>query len=109
MSRSEIEQDVRGLSDHELSGFQERRGEGRPAAARLHHSHHRGHAALAARDIGIIGAGLFQRETDIFTAALNAGPVIEFVAHEDPYFELAHILFASEARTRREVVEVLSS
>src|SRR3984893_11605164 len=85
MARSEIEQDVRGLSDHELSGFQERRGGGRPAAARLHHSHHRGHAALAARDIGIIGAGLFQRETDIFTAALNAGPVIEFIAHGDSF------------------------
>src|ERR1700676_5079733 len=83
MARSEIEQDVGGLPDHELSGFQKRRGERRRAAACLHHLHHRGHAALAARDIGIIGAGFFQREPDIFAPALNARPVIEFVAHGD--------------------------
>src|ERR1700737_1810542 len=86
MPRSEIEQDVGGLPDHELAGFQKRRGEWRRAAARLHHLHHPGHAALAARHIDIVGAGLFQREADIFTAALNARPVIEFVAHwKTPY------------------------
>jgi hypothetical protein len=50
----------------------------------LHHLHHRGHAALAARDIGIVGARIFQREADIFAAALNARPVIEFIAHGRP-------------------------
>src|SRR5450631_4520302 len=81
MARSEIEQDVGGLPDHELSGSKKRRREWRRALARLHHFHHRRHAAVAARDIGMIGAGLLQREPDIFAAALDARPVIEFVAH----------------------------
>ena len=81
MARSEIEQDVGGLPDHELAGFEERRRKRRRAATRLHHLHHRGHAALAARNVGIVGAGLFQREADIFAAALDARPVQEFIAH----------------------------
>ncbi len=82
--RSEIEQDIGGLPDHEFSGFKKRRRERRPAAATLHHPHHRGHAAIAARDVGITGAGILQREADIFAAALNARPVVEFVAHGAP-------------------------
>ena len=39
------------------------------------------HAVAAARDVGIVGAGLFQREADIFAAALNHWPVIELVTH----------------------------
>ena len=80
MTGAEIEQNVGGLPDHELSGFEERRREGRRTALR-HHLHHRRRAASAARDIGIIGARLFQREADIFAAALNGRPVIEFVFH----------------------------
>src|SRR6266480_6597107 len=79
--RSQIEQDVSGLPDHELSIFEERRREGRRSLARFHHSHHRGHAVATARDIGVAGARLFQREADIFAAALNGWPVIELVTH----------------------------
>ena len=78
---AEIEQDVGGLPDHELAGFQERRRKGRRFLARLHYPHHRIRAALAARDIVVIGAGVLQRETHIFATALDEGPVIELVAH----------------------------
>ena len=44
MARSEIEQDIGGLPDHEFAGFQERRRKRRRALARFHHAHHRGHA-----------------------------------------------------------------
>src|SRR5713226_9541238 len=78
MARSEIEQHVGGLPDHEFPYFKKRRRERRRALARLHH---RRHAAIAARDVGIVGAGILQREPDIFATALNARPVIEFIAH----------------------------
>src|SRR5260221_1030974 len=85
MARSEIEQDVGGLPDHEFPNFKKRRRERRSPLARLHHLHHGGHTATAARDIGIVGAGLLQREPDIFAAALNARPVIKFVAHGESF------------------------
>jgi len=85
VARSEIEQDIGGLPDHEFSGFQKRRRKRRPAVARFHHPHHRGHTALAARDVDIVGAGILQREADIFAAALNARPVIEFIAHGESF------------------------
>src|ERR1700730_9289552 len=85
MARSEIEQDVGGLPDHEFPCFEERWRERRRALACLHHLHHRGHTASAARDVGIVGGGLLQRKPDIFAAALNARPVIEFVAHGESF------------------------
>src|SRR5664279_1252637 len=84
MARAEKEQDVGGLPDHALSRFQKRRSEWWCAFAPLHHFHHRRHAAAAARYIGIIGAGLLQRQPDIFAAALDVRPVIQFVAHGKP-------------------------
>ena len=83
VTRAEIEQDVGGLPDYELAGFEKRWGEWRGAAARLHHFHHRSRTALA-RDIGIMAAGGLEREPDKFTAALDLGPVIEFVGHGHP-------------------------
>src|SRR5262245_4845555 len=79
MASAQIEQDVGGVADHELAGFQERRRKGR-RALRLHHLHHRRHA-VAARDVVIIGAGILQCEADIFAASLDEGPVIEGVFH----------------------------
>ena len=79
MARPEIEQDVGGLPDHEFARFEERRRE-RRRAARLHHLRHRAHAALA-RHIGVIGAGLLQREADIFAASLDLRPVIKLITH----------------------------
>src|SRR5205823_1899446 len=40
--------------------------------------------AALARDIDVIGACLLQSEADEFAAALDAGPVIELVAHGSP-------------------------
>src|SRR5450755_1560876 len=86
MTAAEIEQDARGLPDHELAGLQEWRRERRRCGRRLHHPHHRSRAAGAACDIDISGARLLQRETDIFTAPLNLRPVEEFVLHLHPRF-----------------------
>src|SRR6202050_302456 len=83
----EIEQNIRSLRDDELAGFEKRRRVRRPRAALvLEYLHHRRHAAPArpARDIDVIGAGLFEREADEFAAALDAGPVIKLVAHASP-------------------------
>src|SRR5258708_13190596 len=84
MARSEIEQDVGGVPDQKFTGFEKRRGKWRRAAPRLHHLHHRPHAMLA-RDIGVTPAGLFQREADIFAAALNGGPGIEALPHPENF------------------------
>jgi hypothetical protein len=81
VARSQIEQDVGGLPDHELSVFEERRREGRRSFPRFHHARHRSHAVAKARDVGVAGARLFQREADIFAAALNHWPVIKLVTH----------------------------
>src|SRR6476659_8318573 len=85
VTRAKIEQDVGGLSDHPLAGFQEwRRERWRGFSVYfldIHHSHHGRQAATGSRDIGIVRAGLLEGEPDVFTAALDAGPVIEFVAH----------------------------
>src|SRR4029077_12432742 len=82
--RTEIEQNIRGLGNDDLAGFEKRRRVRRPRAASvLEQFHHRRHAALArmARDIDIIGSGLFEREADELPAALYARPVVKFVAH----------------------------
>src|SRR4051812_47498821 len=80
MARTQIEQDVGSLPDHQPAGFQKRRREWRPVAL-LDHARHRRHAARAARDVVIRGAGIFQREPDIFATALDGRPVIQLVAH----------------------------
>ena len=73
-ARAEIEQDIRGLRDDELAGFEERRRKRRPRAALVVDDfHHRRHAgfAFAARDIDIVGAGFFQRQPDELAASLD--------------------------------------
>src|SRR3981081_4722205 len=85
MARSEIEQDIGGLPDQEFPCSKKRRRERRRALARLHDPGHRGHTASAARDIDIVGAGILQREPDVFATALNARPVIEFIAHGESF------------------------
>src|ERR1700730_11166939 len=85
MARSQIQQDIGGLPDHEWACLQKGRRERRDAALCLHHPHHRRNPAWAACDVDVIGAGLLQREADIFTAALNGRPVIEFIAHRQPF------------------------
>src|ERR1700688_3949701 len=100
MARSEIEQDVGGVPDQALARFQKRRGEWRRAFAAFHHPHHRRHTALAAGDVSIIGAGLLQRETDKFAAALDAWPVIEFVAHRRSFTGTCHGSAIAKLRPR---------
>ena len=85
MARAEIEQDIGGLPDHQLAGFQERRRERRRRSPASIIRAHRRHAACAARDVVVPGAGVLQREPDIFAAALDARPVIEFIAHDRPF------------------------
>jgi hypothetical protein len=83
-ARAEVEEDIGGLRDHELAGLEKRRRKRRPRnASPLDQLHHRGNAALAgpARHIDIVGARLFQGETDEFTAALDRRPVVKLVAH----------------------------
>src|SRR5262249_43832556 len=82
--RAEIEQDVGGLGDQELAGLEERRRKRRmvlPFA--FEHRNDRVVAALA-RDVDIVSARLFEREPDVFAAALDLGPVVELVAHGLP-------------------------
>jgi hypothetical protein len=62
-ARAEIKQDICGLRDDELAGFEERWRERRSRAALviddLHHRRHAG-LAFAARDIDIVGAAFLQ-------------------------------------------------
>src|SRR6185436_13125614 len=82
------------LRDQLVADLEERRGEGQARLVRaraggaargaLHQRHHRLHALAlpgAARDVDIVGAAGFQGQADVFTAPLDFGPVIEFVAH----------------------------
>src|SRR5580704_11272784 len=84
---AEVEQDQRGLCDHELAGLEKRRCIRRIGAALVfEHFHHRRNATVtrSPRDIDVIGASLFECEPDEFAAALNGGPIIELVTHRPP-------------------------
>ncbi|MGY3468603.1 hypothetical protein ACVW0I_005474 [Bradyrhizobium sp. LM6.11] len=78
---AEIEQDVGGLADDEFSRFEKRRRKGRRALVRVHHLHHRSHAVRTARHVDVGRPRLFQRQPHIFAAALDLGPIVEFVLH----------------------------
>src|SRR5205807_10101539 len=78
---TEIEQDIGGLPDHEFARLQERRRERRGAFSWFQHLAHRIRAVALARHVGVAGAGLLQRQTHIFAAALNGRPVIELIVH----------------------------
>src|SRR6202044_87346 len=85
--RAEIKQDIRGLRDDELAGFEKRRRVRRPRAALVFEQlHQRRHAAPArpARDVEVIGAGLFEREANEFAATLDARPVVKLITHGPP-------------------------
>src|SRR5262245_9060334 len=81
--RTEIQQNVGGLADHQLAGAQERRRKGWPFdPVSVDELHHRRHAALAAaRHVDIVGAGLLQGQPHELAAALDRRPVVELVAH----------------------------
>src|SRR2546422_2094828 len=78
----EVEEDVRGLGDQQLTGAQERRRERRSLDGRaLEHVLHRLHAARTARNVEVIGARVLEREADELAAPLDGRPVIERVSH----------------------------
>src|SRR5437870_13419196 len=80
---SEKQEDVRGLRNHQLAGFQERRRErGILHGAAFQKAHHGGHAPLReTADVHVVRAGVLQREPDKLAAALYLGPVIQLVEH----------------------------
>src|SRR5688572_30751570 len=83
-ARPEIVQDVRGLRDCQLAGFENRRSEWRMFLA-LAPDQLVNHAIAAlARHVDVVGARLFQRKPDEFAAPLNFRPVIKLVAHGSP-------------------------
>ncbi len=86
LARAQKEKNVGGLADEELAAFEERRSEWRMRdALAVEQRQHRRHAVLArpARDVDIVRAGFFEREAHEFAAALDVGPVIELIAHDD--------------------------
>src|ERR1700730_11042384 len=87
--RPKIEQYVRGLRDDALAGFQDRRRERRMLFAFARNEFRGCLVAALARDVDVIGAGLFQREADELAAPLYRRPVIKFVAHGLPHLWLA--------------------
>src|SRR5438876_232738 len=77
---AEEQQDVRGLADEEATRLEERRRKRRPLGLLV--AEQREHRALVvARDVDIVGAGLFERQAHELAASLDGGPVIELVAH----------------------------
>jgi len=81
VARTEPEQDFRGLRDDQAPRFQKRRRK-RPRTWPLAAQERQdGVVALLACDVGVIRAGVFQRQAHEFAAALDAGPVIELIAH----------------------------
>src|SRR5262245_26869898 len=98
--RTEIEQDVGGLADHELAGAQERWRERRAFdALSVDELHHRRHAAFAtARHVDIVGAGLLQRQPHELAAPLDRRPVVELVAHRTS--PIARAAYAALSRGR---------
>jgi hypothetical protein len=72
------------LRNDELAGLDERGRKWRVGAAFVlndfHHCRHAG-LTLAACDIDVIRARLFERKPHEFPAALNRRPIIKFVTH----------------------------
>jgi len=76
-----VVQDRADLGDHLPAGTQKRRGEwlqtfNLALQVRLHD-----HIAMDARHVRVARAGIFQRQPHELAAALDAGPVIQFVMH----------------------------
>jgi hypothetical protein len=81
-ARTEKNQNVCGLSDDQLTGFQKRRRE-RWSLYRwaFHNARHRRHPTGLAGDFYVVRSGVFQSEPNEFSASLYARPIIQFVAH----------------------------
>src|SRR3990172_3708715 len=84
-ARTEIKKDIGGLRNHQLAGLEKwrrkRRVFNRPT---FHEAHHRCHATRSPRHIHVIRTGIFERETNKFTAPLDRRPIVDLVAHESP-------------------------
>ena len=98
-ARRQVLQDVRGLGDHPLAVFQERRRERQPARpVALQELLQRRHAAALGRrqagDIAVAGTGVLQRQAHELAAPLDRRPVIEVV------FRRRHLHAVRPARRR---------
>jgi hypothetical protein len=88
---TEEEKDVRRLSDDLPAGAQERRRERRAFEVLVvQDPGHRRHAAAAGLGlqghVDVVGRGFLERQADEFAAPLDAGPVVELVAHAGVLF-----------------------
>ena len=80
--RAEMVEDGCGLRDHQPASFEERRGKRQRAVVGAVEKTHDGVVTLFARHVVIVGAGILQCQPHEFAAAPDAGPVIQFVAHD---------------------------
>lgn len=87
MTRTEKQENIRGLTDQKIAGFQKWRGERRtvnPVA--IENSHERRNAGAfffrSSRDIEVFGTGFLKGQADELSAALDGRPVVEFIGHE---------------------------
>ncbi len=79
---AQVQQDVSGLPDQQCPRFQKGGSKGRTGDLfAIKQAYHLGFAARLSGDIDIVGAGLFQRQPDKFSASLDRRPVVEFVPH----------------------------
>src|SRR5579864_89301 len=80
--RAEKQENIRGLADHLAPSLQKGRRVGWLRDARAFEQlHHLVHAALAARDIDVIGRTLLQRQADEFATPRRRRPVVKLVTH----------------------------
>ena len=83
--RPQILQDVRRLSDDQVSGFEEGRRKRRTrSGVTIEEALHRRHALAAAAQachVLVVGTGFLQRQAHELSAPLYARPVIQFVSH----------------------------
>src|SRR5215204_1623103 len=79
--RTEIEQDICGLTDAALAGLEERRRKRRMRLASTGEQRLDGLTTALARYVKVVRAGLLQRKADEFAAALDARPIVKLVAH----------------------------
>src|SRR5215469_3207407 len=82
-ARTEVEQNIGNLRDHQFAGLEEWWRERRvlvPPAS--HHCHHAIHATGFARHIVIGRSGVLKREPDKFAASLNLRPVKQLITHD---------------------------
>src|SRR2546422_11178815 len=83
--REELE-NIGGLRNQELAGFQKRRSKRWMFQRRLFEElHDPGTAKIRiARDVDVIRAGIFQRKANELAAALNGWLIVQFITHGSP-------------------------